>query len=315
MVWIWSGSAFCFLRFESAFCFKTELPESEETASEITQVDTEIVEGLDVAPTVTEAPERSEIVTIETTGDETTKPETEVVSHEFVVQETVQTVSEEVIQEEAPLPSKEEITPVSEVTEVSIPFEVEKEEEIPEESTTVVDAFEVKEQLQQPEAEEVPVHTAPEAVVVEEEEAPVQPEVLLQEVQREEVPEILQAPQFTQALSNVEILEGQPATFECKVTGIPVPEVTWRIDGEVIDDSPDFHIVQKDDGVCSLTITETYPEDEGEYECHAINTLGTATTKADLYIQGWILLSCLPIAYLYPKYHLIHRTICYHHCH
>ncbi|ESO99774.1 hypothetical protein LOTGIDRAFT_58816, partial [Lottia gigantea] len=82
----------------------------------------------------------------------------------------------------------------------------------------------------------------------------------------------------------IEAVEGKPVQFRCVVTGEPQPDIKWLLDGEPIEDTK-FERIIESDGTCILHIPETYPEDEGEYECVAINDFGTASTKADLYIQ------------------------------
>ena len=41
------------------------------------------------------------------------------------------------------------------------------------------------------------------------------------------MPETPEAPRFTRNLEQKEIFETMPVTLECRVTGYPVPEITW----------------------------------------------------------------------------------------
>lgn len=100
------------------------------------------------------------------------------------------------------------------------------------------------------------------------------------------VEEIGEAPSFVKNLEDIEVSEGSPVRLECCVVGRPRPTVNWLYDGEPIDETSEFDILNMDDGTCILVIRETFPEDEGEYECRAVNELGTASTRAELYIQG-----------------------------
>ena len=59
----------------------------------------------------------------------------------------------------------------------------------------------------------------------------------------------------------------------------------WRKDGKQIKPSRYFRIAIEGD-VCSLTIAEAFPEDEGEYSCQVTNRAGTVTTAASLSVGG-----------------------------
>ena len=97
---------------------------------------------------------------------------------------------------------------------------------------------------------------------------------------------VKERPSFSVELSNIEATEGQPVRFEVVVKGEPMPQLEWLLDGEVINDSSIYRVESGPEGRSALVLQEAFPEDEGEYECRAINEVGTATTKADLYVQG-----------------------------
>lgn len=46
-------------------------------------------------------------------------------------------------------------------------------------------------------------------------------------------------------LQNLSASEGQLVVFECRVKGAPSPKVEWYREGTLIEDSPDFRILQK----------------------------------------------------------------------
>lgn len=105
------------------------------------------------------------------------------------------------------------------------------------------------------------------------------------------IEEVGQKPTFVKELESVEATEGQPVRFEVVVSGEPMPEISWFLDGEIIRESPVYMIEPGPEGHCSLILPESFPEDEGEYECRATNIYGTVSTKADLYVQGKTFLS------------------------
>ena len=97
-------------------------------------------------------------------------------------------------------------------------------------------------------------------------------------------PEKLEAPVFTSPLSDAIIQEGSRFTFICQVTGTPVPVVTWFKDGISIQNNPDYQTTF-DQGLCTLTIEETFAEDSAMYTCKAINAAGAAETNACLSVK------------------------------
>ncbi|KYB28240.1 SEC14 domain and spectrin repeat-containing protein 1-like Protein [Tribolium castaneum] len=94
----------------------------------------------------------------------------------------------------------------------------------------------------------------------------------------------IEAPVFTSPLSDAIIQEGSRFTFMCHVTGTPVPVVTWFKDGISIQNNPDYQTTF-DQGLCTLTIEETFAEDSAKYTCKAINAAGSAETSACLSVK------------------------------
>lgn len=75
--------------------------------------------------------------------------------------------------------------------------------------------------------------------------------------------------------------------FIAIVIGKPTPTVRWILDGEYIpEDSTSYITEYRQDGTCTLTITETLQEDEGEYTLEATNDFGTVRSTANLEVQG-----------------------------
>ena len=67
--------------------------------------------------------------------------------------------------------------------------------------------------------------------------------------------------------------------------GDPVPDIEWFVDGDKIKKGGRFDFLTDGDLV-TLKISETSAEDEGEYKCTATNENGTATTTAELIVNG-----------------------------
>ncbi|XP_056670866.1 nexilin isoform X2 [Monodelphis domestica] len=92
------------------------------------------------------------------------------------------------------------------------------------------------------------------------------------------------APWFRKPLRNTTVVDGEPVRFTVKVTGDPKPAVTWWFEGERLEDGEDYQYIERGDTYC-LYLPETFPEDQGEYMCHAANGRGTAASTCILTIE------------------------------
>ncbi|XP_072506019.1 nexilin isoform X2 [Notamacropus eugenii] len=93
------------------------------------------------------------------------------------------------------------------------------------------------------------------------------------------------APWFKKPLKNTTVVDGEPVRFTVKVTGDPKPEVTWWFEGERLQDGEDYQYIERGETYC-LYLPETFPEDQGEYMCHAANGRGTAASTCILTIES-----------------------------
>nr|XP_028588855.1 nexilin isoform X5 [Podarcis muralis] len=92
------------------------------------------------------------------------------------------------------------------------------------------------------------------------------------------------APWFKKPLKNVSVVDSEPVRFTVKITGEPKPEVTWWFEGEMLQDCEDYQYIERGETYC-LYLPETFPEDEGEYMCKAVNSRGTAASTCILTIE------------------------------
>ncbi|XP_069720484.1 myopalladin isoform X1 [Phaenicophaeus curvirostris] len=104
---------------------------------------------------------------------------------------------------------------------------------------------------------------------------------------------IIAAPVFTKMLQDISASEGQLVVFECRVKGAPSPKVEWYREGTLIEDSPDFRILQKKprsmaepEEICTLVIAEVFSEDSGSFTCTASNKYGTVSSTARLAVKA-----------------------------
>ncbi|XP_076008940.1 nexilin isoform X1 [Genypterus blacodes] len=93
------------------------------------------------------------------------------------------------------------------------------------------------------------------------------------------------APWFKKPLKNQSVVDSEPVRFSVKITGEPKPEVTWWFEGETLQDCEDYQYIERGETFC-LYLPETFPEDEGEYMCKAVNSRGTAASTCILTVES-----------------------------
>ena len=82
----------------------------------------------------------------------------------------------------------------------------------------------------------------------------------------------------------MEVKEGTPIKFKCRVKGEPAPEVEWYKDDQLLDENDQMKFENKD-GEYILTIGDTSTFDEAVYKVLARNPLGTAACSAELLVE------------------------------
>ncbi|KAL6255452.1 hypothetical protein P5V15_013787 [Pogonomyrmex californicus] len=104
--------------------------------------------------------------------------------------------------------------------------------------------------------------------------------------QQEEVT-VMQAPQFTRPLHNIETVELTNVHLECRLQ--PVGDVTmkvdWFVNGRPVKTGHRFRPSYEFDYV-ALDILGVYPEDSGVYTCQARNQLGEAVTSCSVRVHA-----------------------------
>ncbi len=97
----------------------------------------------------------------------------------------------------------------------------------------------------------------------------------------------LAAPNFTKNLSDAIFPVGGILKAELRVTGLPLPRVTWLKDGKVFDENDRISIVYDSQSTTwTLTIRDCQESDTGVYECRAKNPGGEKITKSTLTVSG-----------------------------
>ncbi|XP_007899548.2 myotilin isoform X2 [Callorhinchus milii] len=101
------------------------------------------------------------------------------------------------------------------------------------------------------------------------------------------------APVFSKSLQDVTSPTSQLVVLECRIQGAPPLSVQWYRQETLIKDSADFRILRKKacltvlpEDVCTLVITEAFPEDSGVYKCVATNQNGTSSCSGQLTVYS-----------------------------
>ncbi|XP_041845691.1 myopalladin-like [Melanotaenia boesemani] len=100
-------------------------------------------------------------------------------------------------------------------------------------------------------------------------------------------------PTFVKCLHDVSAVKGQLVVLECRLRGTPPLQVMWYREDEQILDSDDFRILRKKassasvpEELCTLVITEAFPEDSGLFKCVVLNNFGTVSCSAMLEVYN-----------------------------
>ena len=86
-----------------------------------------------------------------------------------------------------------------------------------------------------------------------------------------------------QPLQNTQAHEGDKVILECVIPPHPQPEsVHWYRNEVQIHSSPDYQVMYAN-GVCSLIISEVFPEDSGKFTCTII--VNGASNQTSMYLR------------------------------
>ena len=107
-------------------------------------------------------------------------------------------------------------------------------------------------------------------------------------------PPLNQSPQFIELLKDSVLEEGQKCVLRARVTGLPVPNITWFKDGISVgaqftayggSDTDYKTSFDENDGLCQLLIEETFVADSANWSVRASNIGGYAESHAKLTVK------------------------------
>jgi hypothetical protein len=93
------------------------------------------------------------------------------------------------------------------------------------------------------------------------------------------------APDFVKRLISEEVMEGDRLQWTIKVSGDPLPKITWLRDGQVIPHCDEVQLVDEGNGVHSMIIPRVQMIDSGQFTATAVNQGGEARSSADLVVR------------------------------
>lgn len=97
----------------------------------------------------------------------------------------------------------------------------------------------------------------------------------------------LEPPVFVRKPSPVEVLKGVDVSFECELLGTPPFEVAWFKDRRQIRSSKKFKLTSKDT-LASIHVLNVEPADIGEYQCRAVNEVGSDNCVCAIKFKGTV---------------------------
>uniref|UniRef100_A0A2K5BYB1 Myopalladin n=1 Tax=Aotus nancymaae TaxID=37293 RepID=A0A2K5BYB1_AOTNA len=104
----------------------------------------------------------------------------------------------------------------------------------------------------------------------------------VQERDKEPLQERFFRPHFLQAPGDMVAHEGRLCRLDCKVSGLPPPELTWLLNGQPVLPDASHKMLVRETGVHSLLIDPLTQRDAGTYTCIATNKTGQNSFSLEL---------------------------------
>ncbi|XP_012954053.5 palladin isoform X3 [Anas platyrhynchos] len=93
-------------------------------------------------------------------------------------------------------------------------------------------------------------------------------------------------PHFLQAPGDMTVQEGKLCRMDCKVSGLPTPDLSWQLNGRPIRPDSSHKMLVRENGVHSLIIEPVTARDAGIYTCVASNRAGENTFSLELVVAA-----------------------------
>ncbi|XP_061056789.1 palladin [Eubalaena glacialis] len=93
-------------------------------------------------------------------------------------------------------------------------------------------------------------------------------------------------PHFLQAPGDLTVQEGRLCRMDCKVSGLPTPDLSWLLDGKPVRQDSTHKMLVRENGVHSLVIEPVTARDAGVYTCVATNRAGHNSFSLELVVAA-----------------------------
>ncbi|EDV96839.1 GH16494 [Drosophila grimshawi] len=94
----------------------------------------------------------------------------------------------------------------------------------------------------------------------------------------------IKPPRITEKLRPRQCVPEEPTVLECKVEGVPFPEINWYFNDILLFASEKYEITVVEQ-VAQLKIAKVTPSDVGVYTCEAKNEAGVATSRTNIILE------------------------------
>uniref|UniRef100_A0A6P4EQL5 Titin-like n=1 Tax=Drosophila rhopaloa TaxID=1041015 RepID=A0A6P4EQL5_DRORH len=94
----------------------------------------------------------------------------------------------------------------------------------------------------------------------------------------------IKPPRITEKLRPRQCVPEEPTVLECKVEGVPFPEINWYFNDILLFASEKYEITVVEQ-VAKLKIAKVTPSDVGVYTCEAKNEAGVATSRTNIILE------------------------------
>ncbi|XP_018098707.1 palladin isoform X2 [Xenopus laevis] len=93
-------------------------------------------------------------------------------------------------------------------------------------------------------------------------------------------------PHFLQAPGDLIVQEGKLCRMDCKVSGLPTPDLSWQLNGRPIRPDNSHKMLVRENGVHSLVVEPVTARDAGIYTCVASNRAGQNSFTLELIVAA-----------------------------